>query len=90
MREQVTKTDFAQALKELGHNPKIYEGQKLSLDQMCNIYELDQNIVLDAIEKDLISSHYDYINDVIWVDALEAAHFYYCLRSKEVLYKNLY
>ncbi|MEZ4742271.1 MAG: hypothetical protein R3B45_07475 [Bdellovibrionota bacterium] len=75
----VSKDDFAKALLELGHDPEQYSGRKLSVIKMSELYEIDQESILDAIESKALSAHYDYICDTIWVDALEAAHFYYCI-----------
>jgi hypothetical protein len=41
---------------------------------------------MDAVDLKKIAAHYDYRNDVIWVDALEAAHFYYCVRNESPFY----
>lgn len=81
MRDQISKETFAQALKELGHDPGAYNGQRVSLAGMCELYELEETIVLEAIENKVIHAHYDYRHDTIWVDALDAAHFFYCIRS---------
>ncbi len=78
---QISKETFAQALLELGHDPGEYNGKRMSLGGMCELYELNQDSVLEAIERKLIAAHYDYRQDTIWVDALDAAHFYYCVRS---------
>ena len=86
MSQQVGKTVFKQALVELGHDPKQFEGKRLSLTGMCQLYELDQDHVLDAIDKREIAAHYDYSLDTIWVDALDAAHFYYCLLTRKALF----
>ncbi len=86
MPPQVTKEEFASALVDMGYDPKEYSGQRLSLNGMCDLYKLDQDIVLDAIDLRHIAAHYDYLNDTIWVDALDAAHFYYCIRSEAHLY----
>ena len=86
MGHQVGRADFAKALTELGHDPSEYTGKRLTLSNMCNLYELGQEMVIEAIDKDLVQAHYDYRNDTIWVDALDAAHFYYCLKSKAALY----
>ncbi|SMF14165.1 hypothetical protein [Pseudobacteriovorax antillogorgiicola] len=83
---QVDKDSFKTALIELGHNPADYSGKKLSIDGMAALYELDSEIILDAIDQKSIAAHYDYANDTIWVDALDAAHFYYCIRSEANLY----
>jgi hypothetical protein len=84
----LTKTDFAAALMELGHDPDKYQGKKLSLDGMATLYDLDQNSIIDAIDEKLISAHYDYRQDTIWIDALEAAFFFYCLRMDDDLIKR--
>ena len=41
---------------------------------MSALYEIDQDAILDAIELKHIAAHYDFSNDTIWVDALDAAH----------------
>lgn len=86
MPPQVTKEAFASALRELGHNPDDYTGKRLSLTGMCELYQLKQDSVLEAIELRHIAAHYDYMNDTIWVDALDAAHFFFCIRSEAHLY----
>ena len=86
MRPQVSKDMFARALADMGHNPDEYEGQRLSLKGMCDLYDLNQDAVIDAIDLKHIHAHYDYKNDTIWVDALEAAHFYYCVQSTNALF----
>lgn len=78
---QVSKDMFKKALSELGHNPSEYEGKKLTLKNMCEVYEFSHDDLISEIEKKSLSAHYDYKNDNIWVDALEAAHFFYCKRS---------
>lgn len=78
---QVTKDMFKLALEELGHDPKKYEGQKLTLKHMCKVYEFNYEELISEIEKKSLSAHYDYKNDQIWIDALEAAHFFYCKKS---------
>lgn len=88
MPNQVSKECFEQALKDLGHNPNDYRGKRLTLVNLCDLYELQQDTVLDAIDQDLVAAHYDYKKDTIWVDALDAAHFYYCMKSKVALYQN--
>ncbi len=85
MNPQVNKEIFSKALHELGHDPMSYRGQKISLESMSVLYELTQENLLDAIEKKALSAHYDYQNDTIWIDALEAAHFYYCVISQPQL-----
>ena len=86
MPPQVTRDEFAFALREMGHNPDDYDGKKLSLDTMCEVYGIDEDIVIEAIRLKHINAHYDYRKDTIWVDALDAAHFYYCIRSEANLY----
>lgn len=88
MSNQVTKETFEQALIELGHDPAKYKGKRLSLNNLCELYELEEETIINAIDKDLVSAHYDYKNDVIWIDALDAAHFYYCLQAKIGLYSK--
>jgi hypothetical protein len=86
MPPQVSKAAFAEALRDMGHDPETYRGQRLTLNGMCELYELDQDLVLEAIDLRQIAAHYDYLQDTIWVDALDAAHFFYCIRSEAHLY----
>ena len=86
MPVQVSKDAFAKALTELGHDPEQYRGQRLALAGMCELYELEVDAVLDAIEHRQVAAHYDYFNDTICVDALDAAHFYFCIRHESHLY----
>ncbi|TWW10026.1 hypothetical protein E3A20_08440 [Planctomyces bekefii] len=88
MPPQVSKEAFAVALQELGMDPDIYRGQKLSLRGMSELYEMDEDLILEAIELRHIAAHYDYLNDTIWVDALDAAHFFYCLKNEAHLYST--
>jgi len=88
MLQQISPEAFEAALVELGHDPADYRGKRLTIAQMGELYGLDQDIIVDAIDHDMVSVHYDYRKDIIWVDALEAAHFYYCLRTKMSLYKT--
>jgi len=83
---QVDKDSFKSALMELGHDPATYVGKKLSIDGMSKLYEIAQDLILEAINKKSIAAHYDYSNDTIWVDALDAAHFYYCIQAEANLY----
>jgi hypothetical protein len=83
---QVTKEEFGEALREMGHDPNVYIGQRLSLSGMCELYGLEQDLILDAIDLRHIAAHYDYHNDTIWVDALDAAHFFFCIKSEAHLY----
>jgi hypothetical protein len=83
---QVSKEDFADALREMGHDPAAYSGQRLSLSGMCELYGIDQDAVLEAIDRRHIAAHYDYHQDTIWVDALDAAHFYFCIQNEAHLY----
>ena len=89
MPDQITKETFEQALREMGHNPDEYRGKRLTLPNLCELYELKQETVINAIDRDLVCAHYDYKHDTIWVDALDAAHFYYCLQSSESLYGSI-
>ena len=56
---------------------------------MSELYEIDTDHILDAIDRKLISAHYDYNADIIWVDALDAAHFFYCIKNEAHLYSPL-
>jgi hypothetical protein len=86
MPPQVSKETFADALRELGHDPDLYRGQRLTLSGMCELYELEQDLVLEAIDHRHIAAHYDYMADTIWVDALDAAPFYFCIKNEAPLY----
>ena len=88
MPPQVTREAFASALIDLGHNPETYKGQRLSLEGMCDLYELHSDAILEAIDRKHIHAHYDYHADTIWVDALDAAHFYFCLQNEAHLYSS--
>lgn len=89
MSYQITKETFERALLEMGHDPSQYKGKRLSLSNLCELYEIDEETVINAIDKHLVSAHYDYKNDVIWIDALDAAHFYYCTKSKAEMFERL-
>lgn len=86
MPPQVSKETFATALAELGLDPNEYRGQRLSLAGMCELYSLEEDLILEAIDRRHIAAHYDYLKDTIWVDALDAAHFFYCLKNEAHLY----
>jgi hypothetical protein len=88
MAPQVDRETFKKALTELGHDPNAYINKKLSLEGMAQLYEIDEEHILDAIDKRAIAAHYDYSNDTIWVDALDAAHFYFCIRNEAHLYSD--
>ncbi len=88
MFKQITLKKFAEALTELGHDPKIYHGRKLSLDKLCEIYDIDAETIYDAALNNELSVYYDYPADLAWVDALEAAHFFYCIKSRKALYSR--
>jgi len=85
MSLQVSKRAFAEALRELGHDPGQYDGKRLSLAGMVDLYNVEEDVVISAIRNKDIAAHYDYQNDTIWIDALDAAHFYYCLSSARAL-----
>lgn len=86
MSPQVSKQDFELALKEMGHYPNDYRGKRLSLAGSCGVYDLEEDIVIEAIRLKHIAAHYDDARDTIWVGALDAAHFYYYIRSEGYLY----
>ena len=85
MSMQVSKHAFSEALRELGHEPSQYEGKRISLAGMIDLYSIEEDVVISAIRNKDIAAHYDYQNDTIWIDALDAAHFYYCLASARSL-----
>ena len=86
MNSQVSREEFAQALRELGHDPLKFAGQKISIDKASEIYEIEQDIIMEAIDRNYLHAHYDYDKDTIWLDALETAHFHYCIRTEAKLY----
>ena len=86
MSPQVEKDDFRKALEEMGHDPNTWKGKRLTLGGMSELYELDEKYILEAIRKKHIDAHYDCTGDQIWVDALDAAHFYYCIKNEAHLY----
>lgn len=86
MGPQVNKETFIQALRELGHNPEDYIGKRLSMEGMAELYELEQEHIIDAIVAKKIGAHYDYLADTVWIDALDAAHFYFSIRNESHLY----
>ncbi len=77
----VERDMFIKALQELGINPKEFEGQKLSLKNMAEIYDFQYDALLEAVQNSMLKVYYSYTEDTMWVDALEAAHFYYCVTS---------
>ena len=87
---QISRDEFKRALVELGHNPEAYSNQRISLNGVHELYGISHSTLLEAIEKDIISAHYDYQKDTIWVDALDAAHFFYCLKSQTELFKHTF
>jgi hypothetical protein len=86
---QVSKDAFAVALRELGHDPKAYEGKRLSLEAVSELYEIHESLLIRAIDQKKVMAHYDYGTDTIWIDALEAAHFYYCLRNETAMINRM-
>ena len=74
---QVSKAAFKKALRELGHSPEQFEGQRVPLDKMASLYNLDPDSIITAVENKELGAHYDYLKDLIWIDGLEAAHYYY-------------
>ena len=89
MPPQVSKEDFVQALRDLGQDPNHYIGQRLTLQGMCELYEMDPDAVIEAIDQKHVAAHYDYRADTIWIDALDAAHFFYCVRSEGQFYASV-
>ena len=88
MPPQVNKEAFSKALVEMGHDPNSYSGKRLSLSGMSKLYEIEEENILEAIDRKLIAAHYDYCNDTIWVDALDAAHFFFCIKNEAHLYSS--
>jgi len=86
MPPQISKETFAEALMEMGHDPQTYRGKKLSLVGMSDLYGIEADLILDAIDSRHLSAHYDYNNDTIWIDALDAAHFFYCVKAEGPMY----
>ena len=86
MPPQVSKDVFKEALFELGHDPEKFQGKRLSINGMAELYEIPVDSIVEAIEKKQVGAHYDYMNDTIWVDALDAAHFFYCIKNEAHMY----
>lgn len=86
MTMQISRKVFEEALVELGHDPQQYIGKRLSLTSMGELYGIEQETIIEAIDNKLVSAHYDYKRDTIWIDALDAAHFFYCVTSKNAVY----
>lgn len=82
MPPQINKEYFKKALVELGHDPNQWIGKRLALSAMSELYQIDENYIVDAIKDKLIDAHYDYKKDIIWVDALDAAHFFFCIKNE--------
>lgn len=78
MYQHISRETFEKALTELGQDPSQYRGQRLHLEGFCELYTIEEAEAIDAIENGMIQAHYDYKKDCIWIDALEAAHYYYC------------
>ena len=83
MFNQIDRNMFAKALKDLGHDPGFYRGQRISIQQAVKFYEISELQIVSAIEKKTIAAHYDYKKDTIWIDALEMAYFYFCTCSNK-------
>lgn len=88
MPAQVDKNIFKDALIQLGHNPSDYEGKKISLKKVEEIYGIFDEALFEAIKKDLLHAFYDVKSDTIFVDALEIAYFYFCVKSYSDLYSK--
>jgi hypothetical protein len=87
MPMQISRKVFEEALVELGHDPQQYIGKRLSLSSMGELYGIETEAIIEAIDKNLVSAHYDYKRDTIWIDALDAAHFFYCVTSKNAMFE---
>ena len=88
MPPQFDKESFKKALLELGHDPTQWIGQRLTLKSMVALYEINEVHIIDAIRRKLIDAHYDYSKDTIWVDALDAAHFFFCVKNEAEWYSS--
>lgn len=86
MKPQIDKESFKKALAEMGHDPEEWLGKRLSLERVSKLFELKEGYILEAIRKKIIDAHYDVLKDTIWVDALDVAHFYYCVKTEAHLY----
>ncbi|MBC62524.1 MAG: hypothetical protein CMP11_08700 [Zetaproteobacteria bacterium] len=78
---QIEKKFFAKSLEELGYDPLLYQSQKISLEKMAMIYNFNLSSLLDAIEAKKLNANYNYQENRIWVDTLEAAYFHYCVQE---------
>jgi hypothetical protein len=81
MEKHIDKTYFIKALKELGHDPSQYLGKKLTLEEVGILYNFQEDSLIEAINSKILAANYDYQTDKIWIDALEAAHFHFCVMS---------
>ena len=86
MGPQVNRENFIKAIEEMGHDPSQWVGKHLSIENSMDIYNFEETDLLDAIEKGLIEAQYDYPNDTLWLDALDVAHFSFCVLNEAHLY----
>ncbi len=83
---QITQDEFRVALEELGHNPSDFETQKVSIAEAAQLYEISEDILLEAIEANILRAHFDFKSRQVWLAGLDLAHFFYCLKSNEALF----
>ena len=88
MEPQVNKETFIKAIQEMGHDPSQWIGKHLSLENAVMTYGMEEESILKAIEANHIEAQYDYPNDTIWLDALDIAHFYFCVMNEAHLYSS--
>jgi hypothetical protein len=86
MKSQVSREAFAEALVELGHDPSEYSGHRLAIESVSEVYNIDHDILIEAIDRKYLQAQYDYEKDTFWLDALEVAHFYYCIKTEAKFY----
>lgn len=83
---QITQEEFKFALEELGHDPRLYSGQRVSVEEAAQLYELSEDVLLEAIETRVLRANYDFLDNKVWLAGLDLAHFYYCLKSTVALF----
>ena len=87
MPPQISKEIFVQAMAELGHDPKAYSGKKISLSDVAELYDMSIEILHEAIARNHLTAYYAS-KDQIFVDAIDAAHLYYCIQTEAPLYSQ--
>lgn len=82
---QINRELFKDALRQLGHAPELFEGKKLTLKTVQDIYNIQEDTIHEAVEKGSLQAYYDPFDDTVLLDALEVAYLFFCARSYEDL-----